>query len=50
MSKYEITFLWPTGDWTWTYEMCKDFHEAMLKALMVCPIECRVLRVEKLPS
>jgi hypothetical protein len=42
MTRYEITFVWPNDDWTWIYREAKDFHTAMLIALMELPVECRV--------
>lgn len=46
---YEITFLWPNGDWTWIKKDARDFHEALLLGLLACPDGCRVLRIERMP-
>lgn len=42
MYKFEITFVWPNNDWTWIYREAKDFHAAMLIALIELPDGCRV--------
>lgn len=42
MKNYELTFVWPNDDWTWTYVEASDFHQAMLMALDKCPLTCRV--------
>jgi len=47
---FEITFLWPNGNWTWIQETASDFHDVMLVALLQCPREARVLRIEPMPS
>ena len=49
MKRYEITFEWPNGDWTWAVVEANDFHQAMLIALDKCPLTCRVHRVVVLP-
>jgi hypothetical protein len=48
MKKYQLTFVWPNGDWTWTDVEAKDFHEAMILALLKLPETCRVQRVDLL--
>lgn len=45
MKNYELTFVWPNDDWTWTYVEASDFHQAMLMALDKCPLTCRVYGV-----
>jgi len=50
MKRYEVTFEWPNGDWTWVFILVKDFHEAMLQALILCPATCRVHRVVWMPT
>jgi hypothetical protein len=42
MKNYEITFEWKNGDWTWTYVEARDFHEAIARALIECPRDCRI--------
>jgi hypothetical protein len=46
--KYQITFEWPNGDWTWIDRDLFDYHEAMLVALRACPRECRVHNIQRL--
>ena len=45
MKTYEVTFVWPNDDWTWVYTEAKDFHAAMLQAMLACPDMCRVKSV-----
>lgn len=50
MNRYELTFEWPNGDWTWVYRESPDFHDAMLVALRECPKDCRVHKVMPMPA
>jgi hypothetical protein len=51
MQNYELTFVHLDDDrWTWRRQFCRDFHEAMLQALLQCPDNCRVLRIERIPE
>lgn len=48
---YELTFeRVSNGDWIWRREFCRDYHEAILRALLLCPDDCRVLRIEYIPA
>lgn len=42
MGTYEITFEWPSGDWTWTVFYASDFHELLEFAISQCPSGARV--------
>lgn len=42
---YQVTFEWPNGDWTWIDIEAKDFHQAILMALLQCPRECSIKSV-----
>ena len=50
MKTYQITFVWPNGDWTWTDKEANDWHQVMLIALENCLRECRVQWIERLPE
>ena len=45
---FEMTFLWPNESRSAIRETGADFHDAMLIALLRCPREARVLRIEPL--
>lgn len=47
MKNYELTFERKSnGDWIWRREFCRDFQEAILKALLNCPDDCRVQNIQ----
>jgi hypothetical protein len=50
MTLFQITFVWPNDDWTWTDVEANDFHQAMLFALDKCPATCRVKSIERLQA
>lgn len=50
MRKYELTFLWPNGNSTWREQRARDWHEAMLLALLACPATCRVQSILVIPE
>ena len=41
-TKYQLTFEWQNGDWTWIDVEADDFHQAMLIALDKCPLGGRI--------
>jgi hypothetical protein len=48
--RYQITFAWPNGDWTWINRQASDFHQAIFIALEECPTGCRVRNIEREPE
>lgn len=48
MKKFEVTFEWPSGDWTWIFIEVSDYHEAILTALVRAADQCRVHNVRYL--
>jgi hypothetical protein len=47
---FELTFVYPNGDWTWEYHSADDYHHAITIALMVCPREARIKGIELVPE
>lgn len=46
VKNYEITFVWPNGDWTWIYASAPDFHDVLAIAVDKCPDGARVHGVQ----
>jgi hypothetical protein len=50
MIKFEITFVWPNGEWTWINVEALDFQDAMGIAISRLPISCRIKSIVKVKA